>query len=77
VFPQFSGYDQVKNASFAGDQFNVGAGALEPAYAFGYDSGAGTYALDQPCSRRPGSRSARSGRHQGSAPNPPPPSAVH
>ena len=30
VFPQFFIYDQVKNPSFAGDLFNVGAGALEP-----------------------------------------------
>jgi hypothetical protein len=30
VFPQFFVYNQVKNASFAGDEFNVGAGALEP-----------------------------------------------
>jgi hypothetical protein len=30
VFPQFFVYDQVKNASFAGDLLNVGAGALEP-----------------------------------------------
>jgi hypothetical protein len=30
VFPQFFVYDQVKNPAFAGDLFNVGAGALEP-----------------------------------------------
>jgi hypothetical protein len=31
VFPQFFVYNQPKNAAFAGDEFNVGAGALEPA----------------------------------------------
>lgn len=31
IFPQFFVYDQVKNSSFAGDLFNVGTGALEPA----------------------------------------------
>ena len=31
VFPQFFVYNQVKNASFAGNLFNVGTGALEPA----------------------------------------------
>lgn len=30
VYPQFFVYDQVKNSSFTGDLFNVGAGALEP-----------------------------------------------
>jgi len=30
VFPQFFVYSQPKNASFTGDEFNVGAGALEP-----------------------------------------------
>lgn len=29
VFPEFFVYDQVKNAAFAGDLFNVGSGALE------------------------------------------------
>lgn len=29
VFPQFFVYNQVKNASFTGDLFNVGSGALE------------------------------------------------
>jgi hypothetical protein len=29
VFPQFFAYSQPKNAAFAGDLFNVGAGALE------------------------------------------------
>ena len=37
VFPQFFVYNQVKNASFAGDLFNVGAGALEP-YSTNHDS---------------------------------------
>ena len=30
IFPQFFVYNQVKNPGFAGDLFNVGAGALEP-----------------------------------------------
>ena len=37
VFPQFFVYNQVKNASFAGDLFNIGAGALEP-YSTNHDS---------------------------------------
>ena len=37
VFPQFFVYDQVKNAAFTGDLFNVGEGPLEPA-ATSHDS---------------------------------------
>lgn len=37
VFPQFFVYNQVKNSSFTGDLFNVGAGALEP-YGTNHDS---------------------------------------
>ena len=37
VFPQFFVYNQVKNADFTGDLFNVGTGALEPA-ATNHDS---------------------------------------
>lgn len=45
VFPQFFVYNQVKNANFTGDLFNVGSGALESgvnATIDSYYSGTGT-----------------------------------
>lgn len=51
VFPQFFVYDQPKNATFTGDLFNVGSGALESGgntTIDSYFSGTGTVTLDAP-----------------------------
>jgi len=50
VFPQFFVYNQVKNANFTGDLFNVGTGALEPAATNhdSYFSGSTTISLAAP-----------------------------